>query len=255
MAGNRVRQAFAEKRCAFGIFIMVPSPALVEIAGYVGFDFVVLDMEHGALGPESLEQMIRAAEVAGTSPIVRVTVNDRGLILRALDAGALGVLVPHVASVQAAQAAVSASKYPPEGFRGLSTTSRAGRHSLRGVRDHIEWSNREVLVAVQIEDAAALPEVDAIAAVPGIDVLFVGPSDLALSLGHPGQVDHPAVEEAIGRIFEAAKKSQREVGYFVRDVTGGKRMRDRGVRFLTFNSTLAMAQAFQELIRGIQERA
>lgn len=250
--GNRIRQAFSEARPALGIFIVIPSPALVEIAGHAGFDFVILDTEHGSAGPESLEHMVRAAEAAGTTPVVRVTANDRGLILRALDAGALGLLVPHVVSAGDAEAAVGAARYPPGGARGLSTTARAGRYSFRGVTDHIERSNREIVVAVQIEDAAAVAHAEAIAAVPGVDVLFVGPSDLSLSMGYPGQADHPAVQRAVDRIFKAAERSHREVGWFARDVAGATAMHARGARFLTFNSTLLIAGAFRDLVAAVR---
>jgi 4-hydroxy-2-oxoheptanedioate aldolase len=252
---NRIKQAFAEGRAALGMFVMIPSPALVEMSGHAGFDFVILDTEHGAAGPEGLEHLVRAAETAGTTPIVRVTVNDRALSLRALDAGALGVLVPHVLSAADARAAVAAAKYPPEGIRGLATTARAGRHGFRSVAEHIARSNREILVAVQIEDAAAVPAAEAIAAVPGVDVLFVGPSDLSISMGYPGQADHPAVQEAVTRIFKAAEAARREVGYFVRDAAGAKILMARGVRFLTFSSTSVIGAAFRDVMKGVRDGA
>jgi 4-hydroxy-2-oxoheptanedioate aldolase len=244
---NRIRRAFAEGRSALGMFIMTPSPALVEMAGHAGFEFVILDMEHGVAGPDIVEHLVRAVETADTTPIVRVTTNDRGLILRVLDAGALGVLVPHVRSAVDAQAVVAACKYPPQGARGLATTARAGRHGFRSVAEHIERSNRETLVALQIEDAEALPAAEAIAAVPGVDVLFVGPSDLSVSMGYPGQADHPAVQEAIAQVFQAAHRAGREVGYFVRDVEAAKAMIGRGVRFVSFSSTTVIGTVFRDL--------
>jgi len=250
---NRIKQAFSEKRVALGMFIMPAAPALVEVAGHAGFDFVILDTEHGPADSEGLEHLIRAADAAGTTPIVRVTMNDRGLILRALDAGALGVLVPHILSAADARAAVAAVKYPPEGIRGLATTTRAGRHGFRTVTEHIAWANRETLVALQIEDASALPVAAEIAQVPGVDVLFVGPGDLSLSLGYPGQADHPVVQEAVAKVFAAAGAAGREVGYFVREATGAKRMAARGVRFLAFSGTSIIGAAFSGLVAALRE--
>jgi len=250
---NRVKRACAEGRPAHGMFVMIPAPAIVEVAGYAGFDFVILDTEHGAAGPETVEHLLRAADAAGITPIVRITAFDRGLVLRALDAGALGVLVPHVRSVAEAEAVVAACKYPPVGARGLATTSRAGRHGVRTVAEHLEWSNREILVAVQIEDAEALPAIEAIAAVPGLDVLFIGPADLSLSMGHAGRPDHPAVQEAIGRIFAAAKAAGKEIGYFVRDAEGAKAIAARGARMVSFSSTTVLTATFQQLVAALQQ--
>jgi 4-hydroxy-2-oxoheptanedioate aldolase len=251
---NRIKRAFADGRHALGLFVMIPAPAIVEMAGHAGFDFVILDTEHGAAPPDVVEHLLRAAETAGTTAIVRVTQNDRGLILRALDAGAQGILVPHVVTAADAQAAVAAAKYPPEGVRGLATTARAGRHGFATVAQHIERSNRETLVALQIEDAAAIPQVETIAAVPGVDVLFIGPTDLSVSMGHPGQADHPAVQEAVATVCKAARSANREIGYFVRDVQAAHAKIASGMRFVTFSSTTVIAGALRSLVEGMQAR-
>lgn len=252
---NRIKKAFTESRPAFGMFIMIPAPALVEVAGYAGFDFVILDTEHGAAGPETVEHLLRAADAAEITPIVRVTAFDRALILRALDAGAQGILVPHVRSAAEAEAVVAACRYPPAGARSLATTSRAGRHGFRTVAEHIERSNREILVAVQIEDAEAIPAVEAIAAIPGLDVLFVGPADLSLSMGHAGRPEHPEVQEAIGRTFKAADAAGKEIGYFVRDAEAAKAIVARGVRMVSFSSTTVLTATFQQLVAALQQES
>ncbi|MBX3576171.1 MAG: hypothetical protein KF723_03095 [Rhizobiaceae bacterium] len=186
----------------FGAFVMAPSPALVEMFGYAGFDFVIIDREHGAGSLETLENCVRAAEAAGIEALVRIPAGTPSDILSALETGASGIVVPHVKDAAQAAAIAGAATYPPDGTRGFATTSRAGRHGFTTVDAHFELTRRKVLVMAQIEDAEALPHVRAIAAVPGIDAAFIGPADLSMSMGHRASMDHPAVQSAIDGILD-----------------------------------------------------
>lgn len=181
-----------------GLSIMFDAPALVEMAGALGFDWVLLDCEHGALSIDRLEPLIVAAEAAGVAAIVRPPDNREETILRVLDRGAAGLQLPHIMNADEARAAVRAAKYHPQGERGLAVGTRSSRYGLNeSVADYILRANAETLVCVQIEHADALAHIEEIAAVPGVDVVFVGAMDLSQSLGYPGATDAPAVKAAV----------------------------------------------------------
>jgi 4-hydroxy-2-oxoheptanedioate aldolase len=186
----------------YGLLTKMPGPAIVELGGHAGFDLVVIDTEHGAAGSEDLEHHLRAADSAGVEAIVRVGAPEPIETLRALDAGASGVIVPHVNDAAAAEAAVRAAHYPPVGERGLAVSTRAGHHGLSPVDEYVERALEDTLVVVQVEHAEALDNVHEIASSKRVDAVFLGPSDLSISLGHPGDTTHPDVAAAIDRVVE-----------------------------------------------------
>jgi 4-hydroxy-2-oxoheptanedioate aldolase len=207
---NRMKAKLAAGEPAFGLSVMIPSPQVVESAAGLGFDWVLIDCEHGTIGVETMELMIMAAEASGVTPIVRPRSNAAAEILQAMDRGAQGVQVPHVSDAEAARAAVRAVKFHPMGERSLAAGTRASGYGLRGgVPEFIAEANRETLVCVQIEDEAALPHVDEILRVEGVDVFFIGPSDLSQSMGHPGNPKATpvakAIEETLAKIVAAGK--------------------------------------------------
>lgn len=186
-----------------GLIVKMPAPSIVEMAAYAGFDFVLIDAEHGLGDGAELEHHIRAADGAGVPSIVRVGDLRSIEILRALDAGATGIVIPHVANAEAAARAVRYAHYPPVGTRGLAVSTRAGHQGGLTLREHLARAERTTLVLVQIEDADAVARVDAIVDVDRVDAVFLGPSDLSTSLGHPGELDHPVVAAAIDRVLDA----------------------------------------------------
>lgn len=210
MNENAMKARFAAGKPAFGLSVMIPSPQIVESAAGMGFDWVLIDCEHGTVGLESMELMIMAAEAAGVTPIVRPRTNSASDILQAMDRGASGVQVPHINSAAEARAAVAAVKFHPQGQRSLAAGTRASGYGFRGsMGGFVEEANRRTLVCVQIEDEAALPNVDEILRVEGIDVFFIGPSDLSQSMGHPGNPKEPrvarAIEDTLAKIVAAGK--------------------------------------------------
>ena len=210
MTPNRMKAKIQRGEPALGASVMFPSPQLVEMLGYAGFDWVLIDCEHGTVGLESMELMVMAAEAAGVTPIVRPRTNGASDILQAMDRGALGVQVPHINTAAEARAAVAAVKFHPQGSRSLAAGTRASGYGFRGsMGGFVEEANRRTLVCVQIEDEAALPNLDEILRVEGIDVFFIGPSDLSQSMGHPGNPKEPrvarAIEEALAKIVAAGK--------------------------------------------------
>lgn len=210
MIPNQMNAKFAAGEPAFGLSVMIPSPQMVEMAKGMGFDWVLIDCEHGSIGIESVETMIMAAEAAGLTPIVRPPSKGGRDISKVMDLGAMGVQVPHVITADDARAAVAAVKYHPQGARTMAAGIRAQDYGLvSGSSEYIETANRETLVCIQIEDEEALEHVDDMLKVDGIDVYFIGPSDLSQSMGHPGNPKAApvakAIEETIAKIVAAGR--------------------------------------------------
>jgi 4-hydroxy-2-oxoheptanedioate aldolase len=183
MRENRVKRRLQAGEAVIGCFLPYPSPELAEICGYLGFDFVLLDAEHGRITEETAYHMVLAAEVAGTVPIVRVPLNHRQVILRYLDLGAAGVMVPQVNTPEEAVAAAEACRYYPQGRRGVAGVRAANFGLTMPLHEYVQQANQETLVIVQIEHIAVVERLEEYLAIPGIDVLFVGPNDLAQSMG------------------------------------------------------------------------
>lgn len=187
----------------FGLFCSTPSPLSVELIAAACYDFVVIDLEHPLLGAEQLAAMLLAARASGIAALVRVAAPHQ--VQQALDAGAEGIVFPRVRSAQAAHDAVRLCHFAPRGERGLNATwhSRYGRDDLMAAIDAV---CRQTLVVAMIEDLAGIEQVDAIAAVDGVDVLLEGAADLSQSLGLPWQTRHPDVRAAVARVREAARR-------------------------------------------------
>jgi 4-hydroxy-2-oxoheptanedioate aldolase len=208
MQTNGLKQKLAAGRPTTIIAPFANSAGLVELLGHLGFDGVFIDCEHGPSGWEDVEHMVRAAEVAGYSSVVRVDHNDAATVTRVLDRGAGGIQVPHVNTADEALAAVQHAKFAPLGHRGWS-----GWRTVFGVdmAEYAQYANAQTLVAVMLEEVEALDNLEEILRVDQIDVFFVAPGDLAQSMGHPGRVNHPevvaAIEDALRRIRAAGRVS------------------------------------------------
>jgi 4-hydroxy-2-oxoheptanedioate aldolase len=204
MRPNRVKRVMDEGGLALATHMGgLADPQIVELIGLAGFDGVFIDLEHTALDLRDVQALVMAAEGAGVTPIVRPPGLDPGFILRLLDIGVQGLLLPHVTSAALAYGAVNAVRYPPQGERGMMAASRAAGYGRVGLRDHIEQSNREILLGCLIEDVSAVERIEEIVAVPGIDVIGVGPNDMSRALGVSGHPDHPDLLMAIERVRAA----------------------------------------------------
>jgi 2-keto-3-deoxy-L-rhamnonate aldolase RhmA len=199
---NRMKRLIKSGSPAYGVSIQFPSSEVVEMVGELGFDWVMLDAEHGSITPDNIGPMIMAAEIRGITPIVRPEKNDPAIINKYLDRGARGVQVPHVNTADEARAVVEACLYHPEGARGLGGGRMADFGWGTPTSEYVKSANKEMLVCVQIEDVAAVENLDEILAVPDIDVFFIGPTDLAQSMGYPGNNGHPDVQELISNLFD-----------------------------------------------------
>jgi len=199
-----MKAKFRDAAPAFGCSVMIPSPQIVEMAGHAGFDWVLIDLEHGSIDLESAELMVMAADSVGITPIVRPRSNASADITAAMDRGAAGVQVPHVNSAEDARRAVAAVKFGGGGERGLAAGTRPDRYGMgESMPDFTERSNAESLVCVQLEHADAVKNVDAILGVEGVDVFFIGPSDLSQSMGYPGDPRAAPVKDAIDATLES----------------------------------------------------
>jgi len=233
MLENRTKAKLAAGEAAFGCFVRTPEPQLIEYVGLLGWDFLVFDAEHGPLQPREVENLCRAIEPHGTTPMVRVTTNDAPTILRFLDIGAHGVHVPWVNSAAEAERAVRAVKYSPRGTRGLAG-SRASEWGLREpIEAYVERANRETLVVIQVETQEAVDAIDEYLKIDGVDVLFLGPTDLSQSLGHPGDLRHADVLRAMDRVADAVVGSGTTLGIYAGTVDMTKEWLDRGARYFT----------------------
>ena len=232
---NATRAKLASAEPVAGLIVPVAAPVLVDLAALAGFDYVLIDTEHGHLGFEAAEHLIRAAEAAGVTPLARASHNAPAEILRLLDIGAQGVMVPQVSSAADAEAAVRAVKFHPRGNRGLAG-SRVADYGLTGsMADYVAHANRETMVLALIEDIRAVEDFAAILAVEGIDVLFIGASDLAQSMGYPGHPDHPQVRAAIDRIIAQGVAASRIVGVNAATGETAASYLSRGVRFFALS--------------------
>lgn len=207
MKPNRLKTKLRAGQPAFGCSVMFPSPQIVEMLGYAGLDWVLLDCEHGSLSAADVEVMAMAADAAGITAIARPRTNSNSDIQSVMDRGVMGVQVPHVNTADDARRAVSAVKFGPGAARGLAAGTRPDNWGLGAkMADFTAAANDQSLVCVQIEHEAAVSNLDEILQIEGIDVFFIGPSDLSQSMGYPGQPDAPAVAAAI------AKAQQKIVG-------------------------------------------
>lgn len=236
MQKNRVRALLTAKRPAFGTFNWLTGPECVEILGAAGFDFVVIDMEHGPHGQDHLPNLLRAADAAGIVPIVRVTKNEPTLILRALDLGAKGLHIPQVNTGAEAAALVQAARYWPQGERGFAPGTRAARFGALGTEEYIAQANADPLLIIHIENQLGVANLEEILAVPGIDVVFIGPADLSQSLGIPGQLNHPRVVELVQTTIAKAQAVGLPVGIFALGPEDAARWIKAGVTYLALGA-------------------
>jgi len=233
-----------------GPFIKAGSSAMIEVTGHAGLDFALLDLEHGPCSFESLEHQILAAERVGIAPIVRVEGISESAIIRPLDKGAAGILVPHVSTRKMADDVVRFASFAPRGERGMDVYCRAAQFGHTPKADYFKRANEETLIAIQIEGAEGVKNLDDILGTDGVNVVFVGPYDLSQSLGLPGEVDHPQVIEQVERIVEKVKRADRHVGIYVDDIATAKKWIALGIQFIALSVDTAIYYQACKAIAG-----
>ncbi|TDR93419.1 HpcH/HpaI aldolase family protein [Enterovirga rhinocerotis] len=208
-SANRLRNALRSGASATGSWVQIGSPEICEIVARCGFDFVIIDMEHGSFGLDVAVNMIRAVEPHAT-PILRVPDAGRTTILKVLDAGARGIIVPNVSSRAEAEAVVSASRFAPLGTRGACPATRATGHGLAEWSGFVAASNDEILVIALIETPEGVSRAAEIVTVPGLDAIGIGPFDLSQAMGYAGDWRHPAVQAKQAELIALAREAGRE---------------------------------------------
>lgn len=228
---NKIKQ----KKCVIGSFMKTTDPAYIEIAGYAGYDFVIIDLEHGPSSIENAQNLVRAAQISGVVPIIRTQDNSEIAIQKALDIGAMGIQPPQINNAEQAKQAVRAAKYAPNGVRGVCRFVRASKYSSQDRDEYFKAAN-ENLVILQLEGKSAIDNIDEILKVDGVDIYFIGPYDLSASLGVIGQVDHPEVHKAMKEIIAKASKRGIAVGTFVDKPDSVAMWCDAGVQYIAYSN-------------------
>lgn len=245
---NAFKRAIADQQRQIGLWSTSSSAAAVEMLGYAGYDWILLDTEHTPSElPDIIAQM--RALVGGTAEaVVRPAWNDPVLIKRFLDAGAQTLLIPFVQNEEEAVRAVKAMRYPPHGIRGVSVTSRANRYGR--VAGYFHQAHDELCLLVQLETGAALSRLEAIAAVDGVDGIFIGPSDLAADLGHIGRPEHPDVQAAIRSAVEQCRRLGKPAGILAPVEEQARRYLDWGFTFVAIGTDMGLLRRAADELLG-----
>ncbi|GAB4506612.1 MAG: aldolase/citrate lyase family protein [Anaerolineales bacterium] len=205
---NRLKLKLKSGQPAFGVISTSTDSQLVELFGLAGYDYYMLDAEHGLLHPDRVVDVIRACELTGMTPFIRIGPKDPKLVLQYLDAGMMGVMMPDLRTASEVKMLVDAVKYPPVGKRGVGI-SRASSYMAYsgGAEKYIQFANEQTMVIPQFEDPALLDEFEAMISQPHVDAVVIGPRDLSLNMGFPDGANHPEVQEMIDKVFAICKKA------------------------------------------------
>lgn len=252
LQNNPLREKLSQGQVVYGAFCGIASPDLVEMLGYAGCDFVIVDGEHGAIGIETIQALVTAARAAGAVPLVRVNSPDPRPILQALDVGAFGVHVSTVTTREQAERCVQAARYFPLGNRGMFGSGRASQYGLVAPAEYMRWANEQPLVIVAIETVEGVKNLPEILAVPGIDILFIGPADLSQSLGVPFQMDNPLVIETMSQIIARARQAHVIVGTNVGTPEQAARWVGQGVQLISFTANGVISRSLRGMLQTIR---
>jgi 2-dehydro-3-deoxyglucarate aldolase/4-hydroxy-2-oxoheptanedioate aldolase len=254
MRRNLVKQALAEGKVQYGTnFGQLRSQDVLKILAKAGFHWAFIDTEHGGFSTETIQDLCRIAGSVNFAPIVRVGDLQYTLVARALDCGAMGIIFPRVESPELLERAVSWTKFPPIGTRGFGLAPFNFDFEPVTVPQMIEWNNANILVALQIETKRALDAREELLAVPGIDAVMIGPADLSISLGVPGEFQHPLMVEAMEAVRDSCNRRGIAPGTQTRTLSLAKFWRERGMRFLGCSSDVGMLyERARELIGALE---
>jgi 2-dehydro-3-deoxyglucarate aldolase len=243
---NRFRGALLESNRQIGCWLSLGSPITTEVVGVAGFDWLLLDCEHAPNDVLSLVPQLMALKDSESAPVVRPPWNDAVVIKRLLDIGCHNFLIPMVETATAARQAVAATRYPPEGVRGVSVSQRSNRYGA--VPDYFTRINDQIAVVVQIETQLGVEAAAGIAAVPGVDALFVGPSDLAAAYGHFGNPNHPEVQQAIATVLAASRSFGKAAGILAAAEPDARRYLQQGFTMVAVGSDLGVLRLHSQAL-------
>ncbi len=253
MLENRIKQKMADGQAVYGIYLQWACPDLVEFFGHLGFEWVFIDAEHGIIGRESCADLVRACHVTGMTPVVRVPENNVGTILGYLETGALGIIVPHINTAADARAAVDAVKYAPIGRRGAGSTTRAANYGLTQTpSEYFHQANEAVLVSALVEEIEGVNNLAEILAVEGVDIVGIGPGDLSMSMGLPGQPNHPAVRKLVDAAEARIAASGKTLDAVVTTADQAREAVSRGALMVAMSVASLLSGAGRTFLREVQ---
>jgi 2-dehydro-3-deoxyglucarate aldolase/4-hydroxy-2-oxoheptanedioate aldolase len=257
MSENGIRQRLKAQETVFGTAIQqVGSPELPRVFAAAGADFVWLDAEHGPFDLETMQALVRSATLCGLAPLVRVGELLYSLVARALDAGAQGVIFPRVEDPGLLREAISWTKFPPIGRRGFGLGAPQLDYRRVSFTDAIQNANDNTLVVVQFETAKAIERADELLSVPGVDVALIGPADLSVSLGVPGEFDHPSMNGAISSLIAACERYSVAPGIHTRTAKLASGWLEKGMRFVSSGNEVGLLlERATDLFSGLRTTA
>jgi 2-keto-3-deoxy-L-rhamnonate aldolase RhmA len=229
------------------------SPEVTRPIAVAGFDFALIDTEHGPFSLETVADMVRTSKSTDLTMLARVPTADYFHVARTLDAGVHGVMIPHVERVSEVKSALDAMKYPPIGQRSYGLRPVVTDYKPATVKDQIASLNDNTILIIQIESVKAIEDIESLVSVSGVDVALIGPNDLSISLGCPGELNHPRMVEAISKVLDVAEKYDVAVGNHLRDMKSLLGWRDRGMRVLMFsNDSGLFLSACQDAVQKLR---
>jgi 4-hydroxy-2-oxoheptanedioate aldolase len=236
---NRIRQLLADGKTVTGMLLFTGSPMVVEMMAAAGLDFVIIDMEHSALDLDRAGHLIRAADAAAITPFVRVPEVDAALIKKLLNLGAAGIVLPH-ANRENCTALLKAMRFAPDGERGACQITRAAGYVRGGWNDYAACANRELMAIALLEEKESIADLDALAAMPGLDAFFVGPTDLSVSLGVPGATfEDPQMSAALDTVVATTRRHRKYAMTLIGNnlnVDYGRAIAKRGVQIIVLGT-------------------
>ena len=253
---NIVLDKFETGQRCLGTFTHLLSPTALNVLGQTGLDYVIVDLEHSPVGPGSAAELVNAAKGAGLCPLVRVNSISRGQILKMLDAGAAGLIVPAVKTAEEVRQLVAYAKFAPLGNRGYQPTRdcRWGSSSSFSPVSYMEEANRKTLLIPQCETRECLEHIEEIASIDGVDGIFIGPLDLSIALGCPLQLDSPVMAHAIERILKACRDNGKMSMIFAGDAAAARKLIEQGVDSVAVGADIfLLIHAYQELYRQLTD--
>ncbi len=255
MRPNHVKTKVQSGGRSIGTFMFeFNTTGIGRLAAQAGAEFAIFDMEHTGWSIETIRMLIATTRATEMVPLVRLPATEYQFVSRVLDMGAMGIMIPMCESADQARTLVESAKYPPVGRRGAAFTIAHDDYTGGDIVEKIRTANSETLLLAQIETAAGIRNVDEIAAVEGIDVLWIGHFDLSNSLGIPGQFDHSLFQDALARVLEACRRHHKVPGFLAGDITAGKRLLDQGFRMLAYGGDLWLYQAaVREGVEALQQ--
>lgn len=218
----------------FGTWSMLPSSFVIDVIAQTNIDFIIIDMEHGTITYETAEEMVRAAQLYGCQPIIRVGNDSENTILHALETNCNAILVPHVSNKITAEKIVNCSKYFPEGNRGMSPYTRCHNYTHDDFKESIEKNNKNTLIGVLVEGKEGIKNLNEICSVDGIDLVYLGMYDISQSVSLPGQLEHPEVIKQLNYCLDIILKSGKVAGTFTRDIDQAKKFKEMGFGFIAY---------------------